>query len=852
MLDELYGARYFSKIDLRSGYHQIRVASSDVAKTAFRTHSGHYEFLVMPFGLTNAPATFQAIMNDIFRAYLRKFVLVFFDDILVYSLTWEDHLQHLEVVLGTLQVHQLKANGKKCQFGQTAVEYLGHVVSQFGVAMDPSKVSSIIRWPVPKSIKAVRGFLGLTGYYRRFIKDYGKIAQPLTTLLKKETGDKFAWPDGAHNAFEALKTAVTNSPVLVTPDFSRPFIIECDASGVGIGAVLHQGQRPIAYFSKGLSGQTLAKSTYEKELMALVLAIQHWRPYLVGRRFTVRTDHRSLRHLLQQRITTPSQQNWVAKLMGYDFEVEYKPGRVNNVADAMSRQNEEFSLSAISLPIWIDWAELATAISTDPELSSIVQALRHDPGSRPPFQLLQGCLYYKGRIVLPATSSWIPRLLEEFHCTPVGGHSGAYRTYRRLAASIYWKGMMKHTQQFVAECLVCQKNKYDTLAPAGLLQPLPIPTAVWEDIAMDFITGLPRSYGFDGIWVVIDRFTKYAHFIGLKHPFTAKSLAGIFAKEIVRLHGVPRSIVSDRDSIFLSIFWTEFFDKWGTKLRMSTAYHPQTDGQSEVLNRCLEQYLRCMTSEQPKQWGRFLHWAEYWYNTSFQSAAGITPFQVVYGRVPPTLKQYLPGEFKVEAVAEEHNDRNEMLRQLRYHLENAQNKMAKAANTKRRELQFSEGDKVLLKLRPHRQSTIHHRINQKLAPRFYGPFTILQKYSAVSYKLALPDTAKVHPIFHVSQLRRVTGNHTAVTDLPKDMAVTEPGFDPQDILKARQQNGVHQVLVKWEGRPEEEATWIDVSDFKGQFPHSNLGDKVVSLEGGNDTHPKEWIVYSRRKRKDGN
>nr|GMD89795.1 peroxidase 64 [Ipomoea batatas] len=260
---------------------------------------------------------------------------------------------------------------------------------------------------------------------------------------------------------------------------------------------------------------------------------------------------------------------------------------------------------------------------------------------------------------------------------------------------------------------------------------------------------------------------------------------------------------------------------------MSTAYHPQTDGQSEVLNRCLEQYLRCMTSEQPKQWGRFLHWAEYWYNTSFQSAAGITPFQVVYRRVPPTLKQYLPGEFKVEAVAEEHNDRNEMLRQLRYHLENAQNKMAKAANTKRRELQFSEGDKVLLKLRPHRQSTIHHRINQKLAPRFYGPFTILQKYSAVSYKLALPDTAKVHPIFHVSQLRRVTGNHTAVTDLPKDMAVTEPGFDPQDILKARQQNGVHQVLVKWEGRPEEEATWIDVREDNSS--DSNFGEEVAEL-----------------------
>nr|GMD91953.1 peroxidase 64 [Ipomoea batatas] len=216
----------------------------------------------------------------------------------------------------------------------------------------------------------------------------------------------------------------------------------------------------------------------------------------------------------------------------------------------------------------------------------------------------------------------------------------------------------------------------------------------------------------------------------------------------------------------------------------------------------------------------------------FGEPKGLPPFRANDHRI--TLQTgsspYLPGEFKVEAVAEEHNDRNEMLRQLRYHLENAQNKMAKAANTKRRELQFSEGDKVLLKLRPHRQSTIHHRINQKLAPRFYGPFTILQKYSAVSYKLALPDTAKVHPIFHVSQLRRVTGNHTAVTDLPKDMAVTEPGFDPQDILKARQQNGVHQVLVKWEGRPEEEATWIDMFK-KAQMRRASVRGVAKALRG---------------------
>ncbi|CAH9140159.1 unnamed protein product [Cuscuta epithymum] len=848
MLDELHGARYFSKIDLRSGYHQIRVAPQDVPKTAFRTHSGHYEFLVMPFGLMNAPATFQQIMNDIFRPHLRRFVLVFFDDILIYSVTWEDHLQHLTVVMDILKHNQFKANEKKCSFGKTSVEYLGHIVSQFGVAMDPSKISSVLRWPQPQSFKAVRGFLGLTGYYRRFIRDYGKLAQPLTALLKKDSLARFQWSQPAQSAFEALKAAVTSAPVLATPDFSLPFLIECDASGTGVGAVLMQGLRPIAYFSKALSGRTLAKSAYEKELMALVLAIQHWRPYLIGRKFVVRTDHRSLRHLLHQRVTTPSQQDWISKLLGYDFEITYKPGKTNNAADALSRQHETMHLSAISLPVWADWSELESAISRDAYLHSIYEQLQRDPASSPPFQLINGRLFYKGRIVLPANSPWISKLLEEFHSTPMGGHSGAYRTYRRLAANVYWKGMMKRVQQFVSECLICQKNKYETLSPAGLLHPLPIPSAIWEDIAMDFITGLPRSNGFDCIWVVIDRFTKYAHFVGLRHPFTARSLADVFAKEIVRLHGVPHSIVSDRDPIFLSNFWTEFFAKLGTKLRMSTSYHPQTDGQSEVVNRCLEQYLRCFTSEQPKQWGHYLHWAEYWYNTSFQGAAGYTPFQTLYGRAAPTLAQYLPGEFKVAAVADDHEDRNEILRQLRYNLERAQQRMVKVANAKRRDLEFQVGDKVLLKLRPHRQTTVQKRINQKLAPRYFGPFVIIRKLSAVAYKLALPPSAKVHPVFHVSQLKRVTGEHPALAELPEDLVVEDPVFVPHDIIASRKMNGVHQVLVHWEGRPTDEATWMDAADFRGQFPHTSLVDKTVSLDGGNDTRASGWIVYSRKRK----
>lgn len=296
LLDELKGASWFTKLDLRAGYHQIRVAKEDIYKTAFRTHQGLYEFKVMPFGLTNAPATFQALMNSVFQEELRKHVLVFFDDILVYSSSLEEHYHHLMGVLEKMKAHQLYAKRSKCFFGQQQLEYLGHLISQEGVSTDPEKIKVMQEWPTPKNVKQLRGFLGLTGYYWRFVKDYGLISRPLTRLLKKGA---YLWDQEADMTFKRLKEAMTSTPVLTLPDYGLPFVVETDASDVGLGAVLMQQGRPIAFLSKALAPRHQSYSTYEKELLALVLATTKWYHYLQGHHFIVKTDHQSLKLVMK-------------------------------------------------------------------------------------------------------------------------------------------------------------------------------------------------------------------------------------------------------------------------------------------------------------------------------------------------------------------------------------------------------------------------------------------------------------------------------------------------------------------------------------------------------------------------
>lgn len=343
---------------------------------------------------------------------------------------------------------------KKCLFAQEQLEYLGHVVSGTGVAADSSKIQAMLDWPTPQTIKELRGFLGLTGYYRRFVAGYGRIAWALTQQLKK---DAFAWNAEAEEAFQCLKKAMTEIPVLALPDFSQPFVVESDASGFGIGAVLMQQQRPIAYFSQVLSARARAKSVYERELMAMVLAIQKWRPYLLGRCFLVRTNQKSLKFLLEQRLVSVEHQQWLCKLLGYDFEIQYKPGPENRVADALSRQQAGLVLMVMTTPMVLDIEELQRQVKADPELSKTVEGLLDGTQLSAGFTLQRGHLLYKGRLVVPLKSPLIPTLLREFHSSKIGGHSGVLKTYKRLALEFFWRGMRKDVESFVAACGVCQQ-----------------------------------------------------------------------------------------------------------------------------------------------------------------------------------------------------------------------------------------------------------------------------------------------------------------------------------------------------------------------------------------------------------
>ncbi|KAJ4814811.1 polyprotein [Rhynchospora pubera] len=841
LLDELHGASVFSKIDLRSGYHQIRMKEEDRCKTAFRTHEGQYEFKVMPFGLTNAPATFQALMNTVFKPYLRRFVLVFFDDILIYSSSMEEHIEHLGLTLELLAEHQLFAKRNKCEFGLGSIEYLGHIISKQGVDTDPKKIQAMCNWPSPRNVKELRGFLGLTGYYRKFVKHYGTIAKPLTEQLKKNS---FLWNQEAEEAFQKLKEAMHTAPVLAMPDFSKGFILETDASDKGIGAVLMQGRQPIAYLSKSLGPKSVGLSVYEKEFLALLTAVQKWRHYLMGGTFTIRTDQIALKHLLEQRVNHTMQHKGLCKLMGLDYKIEYKKGVENKVADALSRRSEfplteeQIEVNAVTelIPNWVD--DIKESYEGDVWMHALQESWKKKELDNDKYVRHQGIMRYKNRICVGHNKEWRVKLVKEIHTTSVGGHSGVLSTYQRVKKIFYWPGLKETVKEVVKNCEVCQLNKGEHVATPGLLQPIPIPNEAWQGISMDFITNLPKSEGKTVVLVVVDRFTKYAHFLGLHHPYTAKEVAQLFLNQIYKLHGLPLTIITDRDPLFTSKFWKCIMEGLGVKLNYSTAYHPQTDGQTERVNQCLENFLRCMVFDKQNKWHQWLYLAEHWYNTSYHTSLKCSPFQALYGYEPKELPMELGANQEERGARDNHNKRVQTLQMLRVNLEKAQERMKKFADKGRSERNFKVGDWVYLKLQPYRQVSVAGPHHSKLNPKYYGPYEIVEKIGALAYKLNLPMGSSIHPVIHVSQLKMSHGEGVKVSpQLPIIGPDGEIRIEPYKMLERRiikrANAAVVQLLIQWVNRSVEEATWEDYEVIKNRYPNFKLTleDKNLVMGG---------------------
>ncbi|KAJ9542555.1 hypothetical protein OSB04_029061 [Centaurea solstitialis] len=837
LFDQLQGASWFSKIDLRSGYHQMRVREADVEKTAFRTRYGHYEFVVMPFGLTNAPAAFMDLMNRVCSRMLDRSVIVFIDDILVYSKTKEEHEVHLREVLETLRQEKLYAKFSKCAFWLREVQFLGHVVNRDGIMVDPAKISAVMQWGIPKTPSEIRSFLGLAGYYRRFIQDFSKIALPLTSLTKKSAA--FSWGSKQQGAFDELRKRLCEAPVLTLPEGVEDMVVYCDASHQGLGAVLMQRGKVIAYASRQLKPHECNYPTHDLELGAVVFALKMWRHYLYGVKCTIYTDHKSLKYLMDQPNLNMRQRRWLDVVKDYDCEILYHPGKANVVADALSRNPIGEPIRGLCLRMTVMTPLLELIRKAQEEAVSDVNAKRERVIGEIPKLVRdsRGLLTRYGRIWVPQLGGNRQILFEEAHKSKFSIHPGATKMYRGLREDYWWPCMKRDVARYVEECLTCRKVKAEHQRPHGKLQPLEIPVWKWEQITMDLITKLPKTpRGFDAIWVIVDRLTKSAHFLPIQESSSADKLADIFVREIVRLHGVPVSIVSDRDTRFTSRFWERFQKEMGTQLHFSTAFHPQTDGQSERTIQTLEDMLRACVLDFGGSWDRYLPLAEFSYNNSFHASIGMPPFEMLYGRKCRTPICWGEVGHRVLGSTEIVLKTTELVQMIRERLATAQSRQKSYADRRRSDLEFQVGDFVLLKVSPWK-GVIRFRKRGKLGPRFIGPYKIIARVGKVAYRLELPDELRlIHNTFHVSQLRKCVRDESVVVPL-EDIQIDEKlNYVEKPIallewkVKTLRNKEIRYVKVLWQHRKGSEWTWEPEEEMRAHYPELfdgvDFGDEV--------------------------
>ncbi len=771
-LEAFNGTKYMSAADLFWGFYHVKVKPEDTHKLAFTTSTGRYEFLQLPMGLKISPAVFQRMMNLVCKDYLNKFLLVYMDDLIIYSPTAEQHLQDLEQVFSRLDKAGLRLKIDKCQFFQTKLKYLGFIVSQEGISLDPDKVSAVQNFPTPdKDLGRLQSFLGLVGYFKRHIKNYAKRAKPLYDMLrgeevhkKKRKGKKLCefkkqtWGSAQDEAFEDLKTAATTAPVLIYPDFSKPFILTTDASGEAMGWVLSQktddGEHPIAYGSRLLKGSELNYSNTKRETYAVIQGIEHFRSYLYGRYFVVRTDHQPITMIHNKKDLTRSVCNWILATQDYFFDIEYVPGKNIPHADALSRMfsskqkqtDEDIQVCFFEAELEQDWTPCLDYTGWGEEQKKDPMLRRKykiaTKGKDQNYAIKNTVLFQLVEGSSPTDKRYLPlvprclqaKLIRQFHGPPAAGHLGPERTYQQMKQFVYWTGMHKDITAFVEKCDLCQRNKRSYLRVP--LQKQRIPCGVFDTVSMDIVGPIiPSNRGEKYILVIQDQLSKWVELVPLRSTETDKILQKFMDRWVFR-YGPPEKLLTDRASNFLSAASQEFCRFFGIEKVNTTAYRPQGNASNERMHQEMVKYLSIyLDGVNQSKWNIMLGEAAFAYNTSYNSILRMSPFEVLFGQLPALGPLGIPRNAEAEEEFEKYyGQRQEQLSFKRQLAQNAidrwQDMILKQRNRFAHEMKFAVGDKVLYK---------NHVQKTKFDQKFKGPWKITRIMSPVLYELESED-----------------------------------------------------------------------------------------------------------------
>ena len=901
-------AKVFTKLDIRQAFHRIRIHPDSEDLTTFKTRYGNYRMKVLPFGLTNGPATFQRYLNEVLFDILDVYVTAYMDDILIFSEDPKSHDEHVKEVLRRLRKAGLQADIKKSEFSVMETRFLGQIVSTKGLRTDPEKVRTILEWEAPKRKKALRSFLGLANYYRQFISGYSRIARPLTRLTSVK--EPWSWGSNEQAAFEALKQAVASAPALVHYDPEAETRVETDASGEVVAGVMHQKDKkgkwhPVAFYSHAMTSAEANYGIPDKEMLAVITALKEWHPELIllQKPFTVVTDQQALRYFSEKKTLSERQVRWSETISQYHFTFEWRPGKDNIVADALSRKQEDL----ITLKAKREserWLTLIPeshrpALTREPEaletrennlkaqpgdpvdaailkrpsvntleaeeddlmevLREANRATREDPrqaaawelaaqSDEGPWRVEDGLLTWEGRLLVPDTGEWRAKLLKLVHNTPVTAHPGKNKTRKLVRQRFYWKGMSSDVDRYVANCKTCRRTSTPRDKTPGMLHPLPVPDRPWQHISMDFKTFPKDDDGRDNALVVVDRLGKRAYTIPCTKSVTAEETAWLYYDRIWRIYGTPETVVSDRGPQFVSAFAKELCNLTGVKQKLSTAHHPQTDGNTERYIQALDQRLRAFVNHYQTDWSRWLPSMDFAQATVPHESTGLTPFEVEFGyparmvfdwrrrdesKGPPREK------LATEAAQQFAKRAHQAWETAKEDLRKAQERQKQQADKKRREPDFEPGDLVYVS----RKGWVTDRPSVKLDHQRAGPYKVLEKVGH-SFRLQLPDYMHVHDVFSADKLRRAANNPLPGQEDEQEPAIQVDGEDEwevEEIIASRVSYGRLQYKVHWKGW-DLDPQYYNAEGFKGAPHKIRQFHKAHPDAAGPPSRLPEWLT----------